>query len=201
MLCELDPQTLAPLNFPRHSHFHPDLKGVLGGAHGKTDPETGDYINYNLDLGKQPVYRVFRVSAATGKTDILATIPYKAAFVHSFFLTRNYVVLCVPVAYYAWGGLRIPLEGNLCDAFKPFDAEERCRWFVVDRRQGKGKGKGVLAEFASPAGFFFHTVNAFEEDGDGDGSGDVFCEVVMYPNRFILEGYYYDVILNRDGTG
>lgn len=190
VMCELDPGTMEPLSFPRQSKFHPDLKGPLGGAHGKVDPETGDYINYNLDIGKQSVYRVFRVSATTGKSDILATIRHQAAFIHSFFMTRNYVVLCVPVAHYEWNGLKLLWEGNMHEAFKPFDASETCRWFVVDLRHGKG----VVAEFASPARFFFHTVNAFEDD-----NGDVLCEVVDYPNRYIVDCYYYDVILNRNG--
>jgi torulene dioxygenase len=192
VMCEVNPKTMEPISFPKHSKFHPDLKGPLGGAHGKVDPETGDYFNYNLDVGKKSVYRVFRVSAATGKTDILATIPFTAAFIHSFFMTRNYVVLCVPVAHYELNGLKLLWEGNLRDAFKPFDASETCRWFVVDRRHGKG----VVGEFASPAGFFFHTVNAFEDD---DHDGDIFCEVVDYPNRYIVDGYYYDVLLNRHG--
>jgi torulene dioxygenase len=190
-MCEVDPKTMEPISFPKQTKFHPDLKGPLSGAHGKLDPETGDYINYNLELAKQPVYRVFRVSAATGKTDILAVIPYKAAYIHSFFLTHNYVVLCVPVAHYQLNGIKILWEGNLRDAFKPFNPSETCRWFVVDRRHGKG----VVAEFASPARFFFHTVNAFEDDDNGD----IFCEVVDYPNRYIVEGYYYDVLLNRNG--
>jgi torulene dioxygenase len=190
VLCEMDPSTMEPISFPNHSRFHPDLKGPLGSAHAMLDLETGDYINYNLDLGKQPVYRVFRVAAASGKTDILATIPYKAAYVHSFFMTPNYVVLCLPVADYKWNGLKMLWEGNLKDSFKPFDPSEKCRWFVIDRHHGKG----VVAEFASPASFFFHTVNAFEGD-----DGDVFCELVEFPNRYILDGLYYDVILDRNG--
>ncbi|KAK4107026.1 hypothetical protein N656DRAFT_822023 [Canariomyces notabilis] len=145
VLCEMDPSTMEPISFPNHSRFHPDLKGSLGSAHAMADPDTGDYINYNLDFGKQPVYRVLSVSASTGRTDILATIPYKAIY-----------------------------EGNLRDSFKPFD--------------------GVVTELASPACFFFHTVNAFEDD-----DSDVFCELVQFPNRYILDGLYYDVILDRNG--
>ncbi|KAK4154961.1 carotenoid oxygenase [Chaetomidium leptoderma] len=191
VLCEIHPKTMEPISFPKQSRkFHPDLKGPLAAAHGKLDQETGDYFNYNLELGKQPIYRVFRVNAATGKTDILAAIPYKAAYIHSFFMTHNYIILCIPVAYYEWNGLKILWEGNLHDAFKPFDPSETCRWFIVDRRYRKG----VVAEFVSPARFFFHTVNAFEDD-----HGDVFYEVVDYPNRYILDGLYYDVILDRNG--
>lgn len=188
VMCEIDPKSMEPISFPQHTRFHPDLKGPMAAAHGKVDPETGDYVNFNLDFRKQPVYRVFQVSAATGKTKILAAIPSEAAYIHSLFLTRNHVVLCVPVAHYQWKGARILWEGNLLDSLKPFDPAEPCRWFVVDRHHNKG----VVAEFASPAGFFFHTVNAFEGD-----DGDIFCEVINYPNRHIIDGFYYDVLLDR----
>ncbi|KAK0641413.1 carotenoid oxygenase [Cercophora newfieldiana] len=189
VMCEMEPRTMEPIAFPLQSKFHPDLKGPLGGAHGVTDPETGDYINYNLELGKQPIFRIFRISAATGKTTILAAIPHKAALIHSFFTTKNYVVLCIPVAHYELNGVNMLWTGNLRDTFKPFDPAEPCRWFVVDKHHGEG----VVAEFASLARFFFYTVNAYEDD-----NGNIFCEMVDYPNRYVMDAYYYDVILNRD---
>ncbi|KAK1753200.1 Beta,beta-carotene 9 [Echria macrotheca] len=192
VMCELDPRTLEPIRFPAQSVFHPDLKGPMSAAHPEIDPTMGDYINFNLDLGKQPVYRVFQVSGATGQTSILATIPCKASYMHSFFATQNHVILCLPVADYQWSGLKIPLEGNLLDALKPFDPAEKCRWFVVDRH----RGRGVIAQFTSPARFFFHSVNAFEAD---DGTGDIVCELVDYPNRHVIDGFYYDVLLDREG--
>ncbi len=191
-MCEIDPQTMEPISYPKQTKYHPDLRGPLSAAHGKFDPETGDYVNFNLDLGKQPVYRIFSISAATGKTTILATIPATAAYLHSIFLTRHHVVLLIPVSHYQWKGAKIPLEGNLLHSLKPFDASEPCRWFVVDRHHGKG----VVAKFASPAGFFFHSVNAFEDDD----SGDILCEMIHYPNRHIIDGFYYDVLLNRNNA-
>ncbi|KAK3292963.1 carotenoid cleavage dioxygenase 1 [Chaetomium fimeti] len=192
MICQIDSETMEPIGFPNQTTFHPDLKGGLSGAHAQFDPETGDYFNYNLVLGKDAVYRIFRVTAATGKTDILAVIRAKGAWIHSFFMTQNYVVLCVPVSHYALNGVKLLMEGNLRNGFNPFDPSETCRWYVVDRRNGKG----LVAEFASPARFFFHTVNAFEDDK----TGDLLCEVVDYPNRYVIDGFYYDVVFNRDGA-
>ncbi|KAK4207025.1 carotenoid cleavage dioxygenase 1 [Rhypophila decipiens] len=192
-MCHIDPVTMEPKTFLNQSNLHPELKGHFGAAHGLVDPQTGDYINYNLDFGKQSTYRIFRLDAATAKAHILAVIPYKPAFVHSFFMTQNYIVLCVPVAHYEWNGLKIPWEGNMLDAFKPFDPSEKCRWFVVDLRHGRG----LVAEFESPARFFFHTVNAFEEED----SGDIYCEVIDFPNRYIIDGFYYNVLLNRNNAG
>ncbi|EAQ83508.1 hypothetical protein CHGG_09912 [Chaetomium globosum CBS 148.51] len=175
VICQIDPETMEPTGFLNQTTVHPDLKGALSGAHGQFDPESGDYFNYNLDLGKDAVYRIFRVTAATGKTDILAAFKAKGAWIHSFFMTQNYIVLCIPVAHYALSGVKILLEGNLKDGFKPFDPSETCHWYVIDRRHGKG----LIAEFTSPARFFMHTVNAFEDPD----TGDILCDVVDYPNR------------------
>lgn len=207
VLAEVDPETLEPLAYFDTGDFHPDLKGQLGCAHSQRDPETGDLFNFNLAFGRRPVYRVYRVSAATRKTDILATIPMPElppAYIHSLFLTENYVVLCVPSTHYAWSGLKIVWEKNLVEAIEPFDKSKLSQWVVIDRRHRKG----VVARFTSPAGFFFHSVNAFEEvvqekrpDGNGDEERTYLnFDLVEYENCDIIDTFYYDVILDRKGA-
>ncbi len=66
-LQRINPTTLEPIEAVRQSKLHPDLKGPLTGAHSRTDPSTGDWFNYNLEVGRQAKYRVFSVSAKTGK--------------------------------------------------------------------------------------------------------------------------------------
>ncbi|KAM0596587.1 hypothetical protein ACHAO3_001136 [Verticillium nonalfalfae] len=197
MLVEADPDTLEPVGVARQAKLHPDLKGPSSCAHAQRDPETGDLFNYNLDFGRTATYRVFRVSAATGKTDILATISdagAKPGYMHSFFLTPSYVVLCIPVAHFGLAGLKVPWNRNLLDSIEAFDATQRCKWLVVDRR---GK-RGLVASFDTPAAFFFHSVNSFEETSP-DGSGvDLFCDVVEYPNQDVIRSFNYDVLLDRN---
>ncbi|KFA56320.1 hypothetical protein S40293_08290 [Stachybotrys chartarum IBT 40293] len=200
-MVEAHPDTLEPLGTTDQSSLHPELKGPLSCAHPQRDPDTGDLYNFNLELGRSPVYRVFRVNAAAGTTDVLATISSDApaAYIHSFFLTENYVVLCIPSSHYAWQGLKIPWERNLIDALLPFDEARASRWIVVDRRHGEG----VVARFTTPAGFFFHSVNGFEEqtrDEDGQLHTDVCLDHVLYDSLDIMTAYYYDVILDRDGA-
>ena len=95
---------------PQQETLHPDLKGVASGAHAKSDPRTGDVYNYNLDFGRTGTYRIFRSSASTGKTFILATFTHAPAYLHSIFLTENYVILCVWNSSYKAGGASIPLD-------------------------------------------------------------------------------------------
>ncbi|KAH6987243.1 torulene oxygenase [Ilyonectria destructans] len=196
----IDPTSLEPLGPATQAVFHPDLKGPMSSAHAQRDPETGDFFNYNLEFGRTPTYRVFRVNTASGKTDILATINepgLPAVYMHSFFLTQNFVVLCLPSSHIRWHGLGIVWQRNIVDAMEPFNASKRCRWIVVDRRNGKG----VVARFSTPAGFFFHSVNSFEEtfkDEKGEERTALMLDYVEYDSLDVIKGFYYDVILDRN---
>ncbi|OAA77909.1 carotenoid cleavage dioxygenase 1 [Akanthomyces lecanii RCEF 1005] len=182
--------------------FHPDLKGPLSPSHAQRDEETGDLFNVNLDFGRVATYRFFRVNAKSGTTDILATVSEKdvsPAYIHSFFLTQNHVVLCVPSSHIAWSGTKVLWKGNVLDAIKPFDKSALCQWIVVDRRHDKG----VVARFSTPAGFFFHSVNAFEEtaaDERGQQQTYLNLDYIHFETTATLHAMYYDVILKRNGA-
>ena len=202
MLKQVDPRTLEPIGFAPQRVLHPQLKGPLSCAHAQRDPITGDLYNWNQQFGREPTYRIFRVSAATGKTDILAVVrglDVKAAYIHSFYLSPSFVILCIPSSHLGWNGLKIPWERNVIDAIDPFATSKKCKWFIIDRLHGRG----VMARFETEAGFFFHTVNAFEERSDTDlqnGTTTLCCDVVEYANLDIMSQLYYDVLLRRNGA-
>lgn len=82
---------------------------------------------------------------------------------------------------------------------KPFDKSDLCRWIVVDRRHGKG----VVCRFSSPAGFFFHSVNAFEEcvhDEKDVKRTDIYMDYINYDSTDVMLGLSYDIILDRNGA-
>ncbi|KID64718.1 Beta,beta-carotene 15,15'-dioxygenase [Metarhizium brunneum] len=197
---KIDPETLEPLGSAAQQQLHPKLKGPLSCAHAQKDPVTGDLFNFNIDLGRRATYRIFRVNADSGTTDILATIAENelpAAYIHSFFLTENYVVLCVPTSHFGWNGLKILWERNVIDAIQPFDKSVKCKWFAVDRRHGRG----VVARFSTPASFFFHSVNAFEQKSKGSNGEEItniFLDMVEYVNTDVMHMLYYDILMNRN---
>ena len=199
---QVDPSTLEPIGTANQTVLHPDLKGQLSCAHAQRDPKTGDVYNFNQEFGRETIYRIFRVSANTGKTDIIATVQrpnLSPAYIHSFYLSPSFVVLCVPSSHLAWYGIKVAWERNLLDAIKPFDPAASCKWFVVDRLHGRG----VVAEFDTPAGFFFHTVNAFEEADDHDAADatvSLFCEVVQYATTDVLHALYHETLTQKNGA-
>ncbi|KAI8624979.1 carotenoid cleavage dioxygenase 1 [Xylariaceae sp. FL1651] len=199
LIQEISPETLEPIGIARQHILHPLLKGPLSSAHAQRDPKTGDVFNFNLEMGRYATYRIFRTDAASGATDILATIresDVKPAYIHSFFLSPSYVILCVPSTHLGYMGISVPWSGNIVDALEPFDNSKLCKWFVVDR-QGN---RGVVATFDSPAGFFFHSINSFEEYEESSGDTVVFCDTIEYPSTRIIRAFEMDVLLHTNGT-
>ena len=189
---DIDPETLEPVGISRQKQQHPDLKGPLSCAHAKCDPVTGDLFNYNLELGPSPLYRVFRVSAATGETDILATVSAPAAYIHSISITADHVILCIWNSHLSKNGLDVVLRQNMLDAIAPFDESKPAKWYIIDRHHNKG----LLAVYDSPAFFCFHTVNAWVETSSEDPSkSDIVAELITYENTDVLKRLYYDNLL------
>ncbi|KAL5342815.1 carotenoid oxygenase [Aspergillus crustosus] len=188
---QLDPQTLEPLAVSNQAYFHPSLSGKLSASHAKSDPMTGDMYNYNLafeDGGS--VYRVFRVSAATRETTILASFSGTAAYLHSFFLTGDYVVICVWNAHLSPEGFA---KGSYLGALTKFDPAVPTRWYVVDRKEDKG----LVATYESGAFFSFHTINAWEEVNAQDPSKiDIVAECVSFENTDALFKLYYELLVS-----
>ncbi|KAH8177828.1 retinal pigment epithelial membrane protein [Sarocladium implicatum] len=199
---ELHPDTLEHVGYTGQSRLRADLGGELSGAHAQIDPKTGDRINFNLKVGPGATYRVFSVSAATGETEILATIPAgleaPPAYIHSMFLTENYAILALPSSRLGWNGLKIVWQRTIIDSFLPFSEDLETLWFVVDRFHGRG----VVARFTTPAGFFFHSINAFEEKEhvteDGEERVAIIADLSAYETTDIVSSFYYDIILDRE---
>ncbi|EMD00259.1 hypothetical protein BAUCODRAFT_63561 [Baudoinia panamericana UAMH 10762] len=186
----LDSETLEPIGLSDQTKLHPDLVGPLSCAHAQLDPANGDSYNYNLHLGLVATYRVFRTSAQTGETDIIATFTGVPKYVHSFMLTENYVVLCLWTAQYT--SLKLLWERNLLDAINPFDPKVKAQWFVIDRKGGRG----LVKQFESPAMFCFHTINAFEQT-QGNGSTGIIADLIEYPTLDVLHKLYYDNLVSN----
>ena len=186
-LKQLDPRTLEPLATSSQKSLDPRLKGPLSGAHSQTDPLTGDVFNYNLELGLHATYRIFRTSASTGETEILATFPAKAAYIHSFFMSEDYITLAIWSSRYEKNGIKILIEQNILEAISLFSSSNLTHWYVIDRRHGHG----MVAEFESPAAFSFHSINAWQETND-KGYMDILAELIEFENLDVMHKFYYE---------
>ncbi|KAI9893316.1 MAG: hypothetical protein M1814_000446 [Vezdaea aestivalis] len=196
---ELDWETLEPMGLVDQTRLHPALNGPMSSAHAKSDPITHDVYNYNLLLGPYQRFRVFRVNAKSGKTDILAVIPGPAGYVHSFFLTESSLVLCVWGGRFSYCGAKILWEKNILDALDEFNPNLPAKWFVIDRTPSR---RGIVATYNSDAFFCFHTINAYEEQSPDDHAQvDIVAQLTQYDNLDILKRFYYDNILSSHPNG
>lgn len=191
----VDMETLEPIGVTDQRRLHPDLNGPLSCAHAQYDPENGDVFNYNLAFGISSTYRIFKTSLSSGQTEILATISgLPGAYIHSFFLTKDFVILCVWSSHFVAGGIKLLWERNVIDTIGSFDPNSQSKWLVVDRRHGKG----LVATFESSAMFSFHSVNAWQEPRQGSGEVDIVCDIIQYPTLDVLKKLYYE---NLTSTG
>ncbi|EFR04243.1 carotenoid cleavage dioxygenase 1 [Nannizzia gypsea CBS 118893] len=189
----LDPETLEPVGIAKQYALDPELRGPMSAAHAKSDPVTGDVYNFNLEFGMTPTYRVFTVSRSTGKTSILATITNATpAYIHSIFLTENYVVLCVWNSFFAANGVKILWTRNILDAIGEYDPSRPAKWYVVDRRTPENGGRGLVASFESNPFFCFHSVNAYEVPSQTGSGTDIIADLVAYDNLNPLKCFYLD---------
>ncbi|CAI7607112.1 unnamed protein product [Penicillium viridicatum] len=190
---KLDPETLEPIGLATQTNLHPELAGQLSGSHARSDPITGDMFNYNLTLGPACTYRVFRVSASTGETTILATFPATPAYLHSLLITEDHVVLCVWNAHVNPQGF----DFSFMEAILPTDPSQPAVWYVIDRKHGKG----LIATYESPAFFSFHTVNAWlEPSKENPAEMDIVADVVRADSSEFVQSLYYENLISSLDT-
>ena len=190
----LDSDTLEPIGLAKQTVLHPELKGPVSGAHAKSDPVSGDVYNFNLKFGGLGTYKIFRTSASTGKTSILTTIKHTTAYLHSLFLTENYVVICIWNSYFKAGGMSILLKGNLLEAME-YNETAPAKWFVIDKTPSEEGGQGLVATYNSPPFFGFHSVNAYEYTSD-DGIRHIIADLPVYQSMEVLNAFYFDNLLS-----
>ncbi|EAW14272.1 carotenoid oxygenase family protein [Aspergillus clavatus NRRL 1] len=190
----IDPETLEPIGLAVQSNLHPDLTGPLSASHARSDPVTGDVYNFNLGFGPEgSTYRVFRVSASTGATSILATFAGTPAYLHSLFITEDYVLLCV------WNSHVNPanFKASFLEAIQPFDASKPATWYVVDRKGSQG----LIATYESRPFFSFHTINAWQEPCAQDPTkSDIVAELIIFDDLSILDKLYFKNMISSSAS-
>ncbi|RMZ82590.1 hypothetical protein DV738_g1514, partial [Chaetothyriales sp. CBS 135597] len=188
----IDPETLEPVGVAYQASLHPDLKGHSSASHAEVDPLTGDVFNFNLEFGRAGTYRVFRVSTATGQTSILAKFSHHPAYLHSLFLSENYVILCVWNSFFRAGGLPVLWNRNIVDAIS-YDPSHPATWFVIDKNP---EGRGVVASYESDPFFCFHSINAYEEPSADGTTVDIFADLAGFSNMHVIDRFYYENLMS-----
>jgi len=172
MPVEFDPETLETLDVPDGL----DDLGQVTTPHPHTDPETGERVSYVTRFGARSEYRVY-TEDGDGR-DVVSRIGRdEPAYMHSFALTRRYVVL---VEFpFVVGALGVRFGNDTVAESYDWKPERGARFTVVERSTGE-----VVASPRAPAFFAFHHVNAYE---DGD---EVVLDVCAYDDASVVEDLY-----------
>ncbi|KXN84646.1 Beta,beta-carotene 9',10'-oxygenase [Leucoagaricus sp. SymC.cos] len=190
----LDPDSLKPLELVTYARIDPRLKGQFSAAHSCEDPFTGEYFNYVQKFNPSKVYNVFRVTPSPtpegkAKVDILAEITdAPMAYIHSFSITKKYVVLCIWQSDYNISSTSPPTHKDILSCLKPWDPRRDTLFYVISREHG-----GVVAKYQAPTFFTFHTINAYDTPSKSDPTlDDITIDLTWYETNAVLDSLYLD---------
>jgi carotenoid cleavage dioxygenase-like enzyme len=174
MPIEFDPETLETLDVPEEL----DDLGQITTPHPHEDPETGERLSYVTHFGFNSEYRVY--VEENGSREVLAEIERdEPAYMHSFGMTRRYVVLAeFP---FVVNPLKIRFGNDTVAESYTWKPDRGVRFTFVDR----STGEVVASPKASPF-FAFHHVNAYD---DGD---EVVLDVAAYDDPSVVNDLYLD---------
>ncbi len=150
---KFDPDTLETTG---HVQYDGPGAGHLECAHLKHDPWTGRIVNFTVEFGYPSQYHLYEATAPTDRNLITSIDVREPAYMHSFALTKRYVVLTeVPFTVNPLSFLK-PGKQAFIDAFR-WRPSEGTRFLVIDRSTNR-----LTAEITTDPFFVFHHVNAYE---------------------------------------
>ena len=172
---EFDLRTLKTLGV--FDYGKDQMAGMLTTAHPHFDYNRNTTINYIVQFSRISKYKVYHIPAGQLCRQLIGTLATREpAYMHSFGMTENYVILT-----------EFPLVVNplkLLFAGKPFienyewKPERGARFVLMDKRDGSVKS------YTGEAFFAFHHVNTFEQNGD------VFVDIAAYRDKSVIGAFY-----------
>ena len=172
---EFDPDTLKTLGV--FDYGKDKMAGIVTTAHPHFDFERALTINYIIKFSRVSKYNVYDIPAGSVQRKLIGTLPVQEpAYMHSFGMTENYVILVeFPLVV---NPLRLLLAGKPFIENYEWKPARGTRFLLMSKRDGSVKS------YSSEAFFAFHHVNAFEQNGD------VFVDIAAYPDKSIIDALY-----------
>ncbi|GHO97970.1 15,15' beta carotene dioxygenase [Reticulibacter mediterranei] len=182
---EFDSRTLETVGVIHHDD---GVAGQHSTAHPHYDPIRRAGINSITQFGPKSHYNIHTIADGTTQRTLIGSIPVREpAYIHSFGMTENYIVL-----------VEFPLVVNplsLLTHGKPFienfqwKPELGTHFHVMRAVDGR-----VVKSYPGPTFFAFHHINAFER------GNDVVVDIVTYPNASIIDNLYLDKVTTNHET-
>jgi carotenoid cleavage dioxygenase-like enzyme len=160
--------------------FGTQIGGQISVAHLHHDAKRACRYSYVVMFGRNSRYRLFAIPDDGGPEQVVAEMPVeKPAYMHSFAMTENYLVLTeFPLVV---DPLRMLLASEPFIRNYRWAPERGLQMHVFEKDGGR-----LVRSFSAPAVFGFHHVNAYEEDGR------IVVDVVVYDDARIIDELYLD---------
>ncbi|KAG0173544.1 hypothetical protein DFQ28_002152 [Apophysomyces sp. BC1034] len=172
---ELDPFDLKPTRVLCWNEVNPAFKGYNSCPNGQFDVETGEYINFTMEIGyRTTAYHFFSTSDRNPKGSVIGSVTAPTGYVNSFALTRKYIILGIFPLLANSGAVKFAWNESIMDSFT-FYPNEPTLFYVVSRANGQH-----VATYRSDPCFAFHHINAFDDERD-----NIFVDIVCYPDATI----------------
>ena len=150
--------------------------GCWESAHPHYDKEKNETINYLIQYGPVNYYLIYKMVGSSSRRQLIAKIPVdEPAYMHSFAVTENYIILTeFPFVVHS---LDLLIKGKPFISNFVWKEKKGTQFIVIDRDKGH-----VLGRYFTYPFFAFHHVNAYEKETD------LLIDVVAYPDAAIVSG-------------
>jgi torulene dioxygenase len=193
-----------------YSHVSEKIQGQLCASHHQYDEEADEYVNFMVKLGPFPSFQTFTLgpylpSPPGEKEQLPPPEPklhqpiwrhlgswktlqsLKPSYIHSFSMTKNYIIIPNFPYYYSFGGLSAIYYSSAYQTFY-WDETRHTLFHVIDRHTGNH-----IATYDADPSFSFHTANAWDEDVELPGGGHervIYMDYCVYENTDIVDASF-----------
>ncbi|KAJ2850263.1 hypothetical protein GGI22_005400, partial [Coemansia erecta] len=176
-LQSIDPVDLRPRAIVEAKEINKAFACSLSCPHMQYDPTTREHFTVLQDVGfRSTTYSVVAISEAHPDGYVVATFTAQASVLHSFSITRDYVI--VPVYPYEApiGGPGYRWDDSLLQTLE-FDRSQPVLFYVISREYRR-----VHCAYRAPAFFALHQINAVQETA----ADTVSIDCIAYEDDTIL---------------
>ncbi|WP_435194761.1 carotenoid oxygenase family protein [Natronomonas sp. EA1] len=179
-----DPETLETTG---RTSYLGEPSGQLVTAHPHHDADRGETLNLHTHFGRKNEYRLSIQPDGVWSRRTLARLPTeKPAYVHSFGLTREHVIVTEFPLVVTPLKLLFPSSKSFIERYD-WTPKRGTRIRVVSRETGE-----VVVDAEAPATFAFHHVNAFQE------GGELVFDLVAFDDASAIGALYLDELTADD---
>jgi beta,beta-carotene 9',10'-dioxygenase len=163
-----------------------NLSAQIATAHPHYDATRATSYGYMLNLSVKSTCKVVATDDATGRQRLLAEVALDhPPYLHSFGMSDNYLILALPPLVV--DPLSMLVTGKPFIRNYHWRPELGLRFVVIDKRDAS-----IVVDTRTTAAFFFHHVNAFEEQGD------LVVDMLTYPDADIVNRLDLDRLRSAD---